>query len=275
MKKILHIAISLIGILFAQTLFAQTTITITPSQDASVGYHQHFNSARNNYGTADFFGAFTQDGAAGGWNGGRGIMAFDLSGIPVGSTIVSANLAMHGRGPFGGGDAGSVGDIGVNRCNLKRITTAWDQNVVTWNSQPGTTDADEVFLHESNSTTENYHVDVTQLVADMVADPDNSFGFEIVLNTERPVRALVFWSTNGPHPNLWPHLTITYMPATLKSTVFNALNNNQNISSGIYPNPVVSNATILIKQSNQQGNLKVNIVDLSGKIIRTYSSASN
>jgi hypothetical protein len=275
MKKILPVTITLIGLSFAQALFAQTTITLTPTQDASVGYHTNYGSSKRNYGTAIYYGAFSQPGASGGLNSGRGIMSFDLSGIPAGSTIVSAKLDMYGIGPFGGGDAASIGDIGNNGSFLRRITSAWDQNVVTWYTKPGTTDVDEVFLEKSTSVAENYlNINVTQLVADMVAHPDSSFGFEIALKTEKPVRALAFWSTNSSDPSLWPHLTISYVPEAGAATGINSLNNKNGYSS-IFPNPVVSNATILINQSGTEGNLMINIADLSGKVIRTYTSSDS
>jgi hypothetical protein len=276
MKKTLPVTFTLIGLSFAQILFAQTTVTLTPIQDASVGFHSNYGSSKRNYGTADYYGAFSQPGAAGGLNSGRGIMSFDLSGIPAGSTIVSAKLSMYGRGPWStAGEAASVGDTGKNSCFLKRITTSWDQNVVTWHTQPTTTDFDEVTLAKSTSVAENYlHINVTQLVADMVADPDNSFGFEIALQTEKPVRALAFWSTNSSVQSLWPHLTITFTSGTNNPTGINAISNKNN-GSIIFPDPVVSNATIVFNQTNQQGNLSVKIIDLTGKTIRTYTSASD
>lgn len=277
MKKILHITSFAIGIVLTQTLFAQTTITLKPTQDASVGFQTNAGSANNNYGHADYFGAFSQDGVFGGLNNGRGIMSFDLSGIPPGSTIVKATLRLFGRGPYGEGDGVSHGDTGVNRCLLKRITSPWQQYVVTWKIQPSTTDMDEVFLHQSTGEAENYpNIDVTQLVADMYANPGSSFGFEIRLQKEQPIRSLAFWSTDSPDPSLWPHLVITYKPATnLSATASYMLNNNQNSSSNIYPDPVVSNATIQLNFSNQQSNLKVSIIDLTGKVIRIYNLTSN
>src|ERR1041385_8929062 len=117
-------------------IYAPTTVTLTPSADASIGFQDFTNSANTNYGSADHYSAFSQAGAFEGENAGHGIMKFDLSQIPIDATIISADLNLYGRGPYGVGDAVSVGDTGDNACYLERIISDWSEFTVTWNTQP-------------------------------------------------------------------------------------------------------------------------------------------
>lgn len=119
MKYIFSTSIFLILTSVCSISFAQTTVIISPSQDAAIGFHDGFNSANTNYGTADYFSAFYQPGAVYGENGGRALMNFDLSIIPGGVTIVSAKLNLYGRGPYGVGDAVSHGNFGQNDSYLQ------------------------------------------------------------------------------------------------------------------------------------------------------------
>jgi len=53
-------------------------------------------------------------------------------------------------------------------------------------------------------------MDVTLMVQDMVADPANSFGFMLGLQTEEPLRRLTFASSDDTNPVLHPRLEICY-----------------------------------------------------------------
>ncbi|MFI5134369.1 MAG: DNRLRE domain-containing protein [Chitinophagales bacterium] len=193
-------------------IYAQTTVTLTPSADASIGFQDFTNSANTNYGYADHYSAFSQAGAFGGENAGHGIMKFDLSQVPLGAMIISADLNLFGRGPYGVGDAVSVGDTGDNVCYLERITSDWDEFTVTWNTQPSTTSQHAVTIGPSTSASEDFlNIDVKDLVQDMVSFPSNSFGFSLRLVTEDPTRSLAFWSSDATDSAKFPHLTISYL----------------------------------------------------------------
>ncbi|MBS1658240.1 MAG: DNRLRE domain-containing protein [Bacteroidetes bacterium] len=212
---------ALILVFIFSTAIGQVSITLHPDQDAVIGFHDNYNSANTNYGNADYYGAFSQPGASGGENAAHSLMDFDLSDIPAGSTINSATLTLYGRGATNNsGDATSVGNIGDNPCYLERIISAWQWNVVTWNTQPSTTSQSSVTLPQSSNIIQDYtDIDVSGLVADMINDPSNSYGFSIRLVTEDPTRGLFFCSTDYSDESKHPTLKITYTPCSTP-TVF-------------------------------------------------------
>jgi hypothetical protein len=65
MKTLQHfIGTALILTLF-KTAQAQTYV-LTPTKDASIGFHDSYNSANTNYGNAIHYSGFSQPGASGG-----------------------------------------------------------------------------------------------------------------------------------------------------------------------------------------------------------------
>lgn len=188
-------------------LFAQTTVTIRPN--ASMGKDALIDSrtavANTNYGSYSNFAswAWTDNGIT----YARSLIQFDLSGIPANAIITDAKLSLY---------CNTTSDIfqlhsGANASYLKRITSAWKEDSVTWNNQPTTTDTNQVSLPESTSQTQNYlNIDVTQLVVDMKNNPARSFGFMIRLQTEATYRSLVFASSDHSDSTKRPVFTYTY-----------------------------------------------------------------
>jgi len=198
-------------LLFADAL-AQTSVVLSPTEDAGLGYHDNYNTANTNYNGAIHFSGFCQPGTIGGINSGRGVMDFDLSTIPVGSTILGAFLSLSAIGPFGPmGPVTTIGHVGQNECALRRITSAWADNTVTWNTQPTASMQNEVMLNTSNYALENYiNINVTALVQDMVDDPINSYGFMLQLVNETVSRGLAFHSSLASDPDKRPTLLVVY-----------------------------------------------------------------
>ena len=110
-------------ILSAYLTFGQTSVVLVPTRDTPFAFHDNYNTENINYNNALHFAAFAQPGNSGGMNTGRAALDFDLSPIPSGSTILGAFLNLTGIGPFGIGQAASVGNTGQNECTLSRITS--------------------------------------------------------------------------------------------------------------------------------------------------------
>ncbi|MBP6391829.1 MAG: DNRLRE domain-containing protein [Flavobacteriales bacterium] len=205
------IPVALALTLFGIQAYSQTSVVLSPTEDASLGYHDNFNSASTNYNSTIHYSAYAQPGAQGGINKGRGAMDFDLTGIPAGSTVLGAFLSLSAIGPFGVGDVAAIGHVGQNQSQLRRITSAWADNTVTWNTQPTTTAQNEVLLDPSTYATENYlNINVTALVQDMIDDPATSFGFVLQLVNETTSRGLAFHSSLAPDADKRPVLLVIY-----------------------------------------------------------------
>lgn len=194
-------------------LLAQTTIVLQPGPiagiDASLGSHTNFNTENNNYGTNIYNNAYCIPGAQGGQNSNRTVMNFDLSAVPANATIVSATLTLYGTGFI---NSLLPGHFGNNTAYLKRITSSWSENSVTWNSAPQTTNVNQVSVPASTSASQDYSILVTALVQDMLANPSSSFGFHLGLQTENPnsPAALLFHSSDASDSTKWPKLEIIY-----------------------------------------------------------------
>jgi hypothetical protein len=137
----------------------------------------------------------------------RALFKFDLSSIPAGATITSASLQLFAdlnwsTSPTTGGPN--------NAGYLSRVTSAWSENVVTWNSQPGITTTNQVTIPGSTSAAQSYTLNVTSLVQDMVSSAN--YGFMLKMQDEfNYYKSLMFASSDNANSSTkTPVLTITY-----------------------------------------------------------------
>lgn len=189
---------------------AQSVDQLYSNKDAVIGYHYGINSADNNYNSADWYGAMSQDGNHGGPNHARSLIYFDLSAYAPGTPIDDATLDLFGRGPVAGtGAAATVGNTGSTACVIERVTSAWQDNTVTWNTMPSSTTVNSVTLPVSTQTIEDYEgIDVTDMVQDMVNMPGSSHGFLIRLVVEQPTRSLFFCGNGFADATKRPRLNV-------------------------------------------------------------------
>ena len=142
---------------------------------------------------------------------GRTIFKIDLSFVPQNATVTSAQLLLtYDRSPIHYGGPGHNQDSGSNACYMQRITQNWKVDSVNWNNQPETTTSNQISLNASTSFDENYTVDMTAIIGDMVTNPSANFGFLLRLQTETPIRALAFSSGSTSNINDRPVLQVTY-----------------------------------------------------------------
>jgi hypothetical protein len=247
--------------LASSLVHSQTTLNLKPSADASLGYHDGYSSASTNYGSSIHYSGFYQPGASGGVNFGQGAMKFDLSAIPTTATVSSATLDLFGIGPVGAGAVTSVGHSGANECYLERITTAWDEMIVTYNTRPTATATNRVTLPASSTFDQDYlGIDVTALVQDMVADPANSHGFLLRVVTESTSRGLIFGSSDYADTTKHPRLTITY------SENGTAVETDQDaIQPKVWPNPATSKVNVSLLSPAE--TCDITLTDMAGKTL--------
>jgi len=193
-------------LLFSLSVTSQTTIVLQPDEaegkDAKV-----FNiGSLQNYGSdIDFIAAtWTFQGEPGTL---RSMIQFDLSSIPAGAGIVDARLSLYYN--FVSGSAGQAGD---NAAYLRRITENWDENTVSWNTQPSFTNTNQVLLPKSTASDQDYeNINVAQLIRDMLADPSHSFGFMFMGENEAVLSSMKFFTSDASQPTERPKLEITYI----------------------------------------------------------------
>jgi hypothetical protein len=260
MRTFYHLFCSFLAICVPSISFGQTIDQLSSTQDAVLGYHQGYSSANSNYNSANWFGAMSQPGNLGGENNSRSLIAFDLSAYIPGTIINEATLDLYGRGAVGAGAVASVGNVGNNTCWLERITSPWNDNTVTWNTSPTATSVNAVVLSSSSASSQDYlGVDVTQLVQDMINDPDGSFGFLIRLQIEDPSRGLFFCGRGFSDASKRPRLTIKYdqdisVPEQQAQVMLNAR-----------PNPCARGTWVNF--SGLQNDLTFDLVDRLGRVV--------
>jgi hypothetical protein len=209
-----------------------------------------------NYGTSEDLDAYawTQGGNL---NINRGYIAFDLSSIDSSSIVNNATLSLF----YNPTNSGGYTHSGNNAFTLYRILSPWTESNITWNNQPL---IDSVFfttVPASTSGTQDYTIDITGLVQQMISDPIHSYGFCLRLDDETPFNVVMFASSDHPNCNLHPILDINY-----------SLINNISESKGkinnliIFPNPVSYNYTVSLPAS-PASNCSIEISDLTGKCV--------
>ena len=61
---------------------------------------------------------------------------------------------------------------------------SWNEQSITWNNQPNVTTQNQIIVPASSSVHQNYNINVTSLVQDIINNPNSSFGFSLKLQTE-------------------------------------------------------------------------------------------
>lgn len=120
-----------------------------------------------------------------------------------------------------------------NQSVLQRITTPWSETTATWNTQPTTTNLNEVILPQSTNGNQDYiNIDVTAMVQDMFANPNTSFGFRLNLSVEQFYARLFFASGDNPVIYMHPQLELCHTVTSVAENNCNPQLKVQRISSG-------------------------------------------
>lgn len=232
-------------------------MTIRPGDSTGKDAFIHSRLFYNNYGDHPDFSsmAWTNDGIP---CDVRNLLWFDLWVIPEHNEINYAGLSFYSHHSPSNGSHSSLS--GSNESILKCVVSEWDENNVTWETQPPAIDDNEVILAESQSTFENYlNIDVTGMVRDMIDYENNVIhGFLLKLVTEEYYRSMIFASSDHADTTLHPKLVVCY---SLETSV-NPINNEPQLS--VYPNPAYENVKIEVV-NNQDATLR--IFDARGRLV--------
>ena len=224
MKKIIasFLAMFLFTIISSQIAFSQTTVTFKPNaeigKDASLFTKEYSNFADLNFGTETALKMSTWT-----WSGDlfseRSLIQFnELESIPTGAIITDVKLKLYGCSDLEGNNVypGSSFNSYSNSVYVQRVTSVWNENTVTWNTQPTTSTATQIIIPNSeeqynwNYTIENSE-ELKAMVQDMVSNPSTNHGFMLKLVSESTYRRMAFASSDNVDPTRWPELQVTYL----------------------------------------------------------------
>lgn len=184
---------------------AQTTLILQPGPDEGKDAKVFSLSPSNNYGNDQDFiaAAWTWDGTPGLL---RSYLQFDLSSIPEEAGIISAKLSL-----FYNDESTSNGQEGENAAYLRRVIEDWDESTIDWTSKPDATSENQIYLNESTSISQDYlDIDVKTLVQDMIENPEESFGFLMILDVEETYASMKFCTSDFDEEDQRPMLEIVY-----------------------------------------------------------------
>lgn len=210
------------------------------------------------------YGAWTYNGRGCGEGASRSLIRFaGLNALSPGTSVVSARLYLYGvsesahyaNSNFPGSEHGTT-----NEGWIKRVTSDWSENTVTWNMQPSATDVNRKALPVTTSHFNfDMDLDVTQLVQDILAS-DVNYGFLLRAQTEAVRRNVVFATSDHLNPALWPELVIIYNNPVSVAQV------NAGAHLSIAPNPA-TNAVQVALPENHNGSVALQVTDITGKVI--------
>ena len=184
---------------------ASNTLVLQPGAEGTDSYVQKRSNDTNKGNFPDLFVDTTYDVT----NSHLSLLGFDVSGIPAGAVVNSAQLSLYAYDV----DAG----IGGADITLHRVLEPWTEDGVTYNFSDGTTPwawpANFEPVPESNFTCYKdnlgWHTwDMTDLVIKWITGvyPNNG----LVLHGTSLVYWSAFHSSDYPDPALHPKLTISY-----------------------------------------------------------------
>jgi len=162
---------------------------------------------------------------------GRFLIDFQLPEIPGDKELIRAELNLFHNPSSAHKGHSKLG--GSNELVIQRITEPWDEHTVYWNNQPQTTSENETNVNPSNLEDQHYlNIDITKLVKDILANPDEGYGLLVKLAEEDTMyRSAVFASSDHTNSSLWPSLDLYFGSTT------NDIFTLDQLKWKVYPNP--------------------------------------
>lgn len=182
----------------------------------------------------------------------RSLIEFDLSSIPNDAMVINATLSLYGYYSTVA-PGGHSTDSGPNDCYIRQISQPWDEQTVTWNTQPLTSTINQVVLPASTSLHQDYlNIDVSDLVKAMVSNPSANHGFMLSLLQESHYRRMVFGSGDNPDSTLRPKLVISFLDNTT-TEIANVITPNGDFINDVFLLPDLGTEKLKCKIYNRWG----------------------
>ncbi len=200
-KKSLTLLLIILSTLEAKS---QDTVILEGSKDTYI-----------NTVIADQYQGQVQSLIAAGWTyggsygQGRSLLGFELCALPDSFVLVSATLHLYHD--YSASHSGHT-TSGLNSAKLYKTTSYWDESS-TWSNQPTFDLGTFANLPSSNTSTQDYSIDVTGIVNSCITS-STEVGFYFKLNGEQTYRSLVFASKDHPDIDVRPKLELVYYTDT-------------------------------------------------------------
>jgi PKD repeat protein len=216
MKK-LSFCLLIFSFLMINAAISQDTLILQPGPEGKDAFLDDFYT----FNIGDYPNMFAIAGTSSGYPIlCRSLLEFDLTSIPPGAAVLEAKISLY----YANNPANPHYHYGQNEAYLQRVIEPWDEHTVTWYNQPQATSVNQVTLPASTSGTQDYpDVEVTQLIQDIVNDPENSHGILFRLQVEEMYRRMFFASGDHVDPMLRPKLEVVYLNCPLPTVDFEYL----------------------------------------------------
>ncbi|MEO9532526.1 MAG: DNRLRE domain-containing protein [Crocinitomicaceae bacterium] len=180
----------------------------------------------------------------------RSLIKFDFD-IPAQAIITSAELSLfHIQS-----QSNHPEQTGNNAAYIKRVTSPWEEDLLTWANKPTTTDVNRVNTAATTSVDQDFiDIDVTALIQDIHQSGVN-YGIQLELQVEEIYSNLIFASSDNPNTNIHPTINICY-------SLPSATTELEILEFDIYPNPTSSEFSL-----RGEGLRNVKVYDIAGKLI--------
>ena len=145
----------------------------------------------------------------------RSLIWFDMSQLPKSAIIKKVILKLSYDVPIpwdstifvtSNAGAGSTKPGGV----LQQIIEPWEENKVTWNNQPKTTELNQVFIPPFIRNVNFIEVEVTSLFVSPAANPLPNYGMLFKLYPNERFNGFRFASSDFPELSMRPRLSVNY-----------------------------------------------------------------
>ena len=145
----------------------------------------------------------------------RSLIFFDLSTLPSGAKINKVVLRLVYEKPIPFDETlfptvSPATGIAWYGAVLQQIIEPWEENGVTWNKQPKTIEANQVFIPPFIRSTNVLEIDVTKLFVSNLANPLPNHGILFRLWPADKFPGFRFASSDYPEPSWRPKLNIQY-----------------------------------------------------------------
>ncbi len=196
----------LLAVLLATKIFSQSVLTFQPG---AAGIDAHVDNL--NASTVDVNYPVVNAGyntVGGTPTLSHNFMQFDLSAIPTGSTIVSATLSLYHSTTVNHSLSSDNAEL------LAKVTQAWSEGTVTWNTQPTFSATDTIHIGTTNIGDDKPNIDLAAFVQDWVNTPAANYGMVMHLVDEPGSigRFQTYGSSDAADSTIRPKLVVSFIP---------------------------------------------------------------